>query len=46
MNKEKKMATGCNKIESGNNMNKRGRIPIVKKRETPAFRNAYDHTNA
>ena len=45
MNKGKKMTTDTIKIESGNNMNKRVRIPKIKKRETPAFRNAYDHTN-
>ena len=41
----KEMATGCDKDRIGNNMNKRTRIPIVKRRETPAPREAYDHTN-
>ena len=45
MNKRKKMATGYDKDRIRNNMNKRGRIPIAKKRETPAPHNVYDHTN-
>ena len=45
MNKRKKWQLEAIKIESGNNMNKRARIPIIKKRETSAPRNAYDHTN-
>ena len=44
MNK-KKWQVDAIKIESENNMNKRARIPIIKKKETPAPRNAYNHTN-
>ena len=39
------MTTGCDKDRSGNNMNKIVRIPIIKKKETPAPHNAYDYTN-
>ena len=37
------MTIGCDidRIRK-NNMNKRVRIPIIKKRETPASRNAYE----
>ena len=35
MNKRKKWQLDAIKIESGNNMNKRERIPIIKKKETP-----------
>ena len=42
MNIEKKMATGYDKNRIRNNMNKIARIPIIKKRETPAFHNAYE----
>jgi len=42
MNKGKKMATGYDKDRIRNNMNKIARIPIIKKRETPASRNAYE----
>ena len=45
MNKEKKWQLDAIKIKSGNNMNERARIPKIKKRETPAPRNAYDHMN-
>ena len=40
MNKGKKWQLDMIQIESGNNMNKRERIPIIKKRETPAPHNA------
>ena len=39
------MATECDIDRIKKYMNKRVRIPIIKKRETPAPRNAYDHTN-
>ena len=39
MNKGKKWQLETIQIESENNMNKKVRIPIVKKRETPAPRN-------
>ena len=41
--KERKLQLDVIKIELGNNMNKRERIPIIKKKTTPASHNAYDH---
>jgi len=38
----KKETTGC---DIDRNMNKRARIPKIKKRETPTPRNTYDHTD-